>query len=499
MVFCDQAHKLVVHGTPGKRVVVVDLAHGDHSLLHQGLHGAVGRHACRCVAQHRAVDPGDVLDQLLRVLHLLELLFLQLEVIAELDAFAAQVLAVGVEHGHHVGPHHVAGQILDGVVLRVERIAFHDQLLRLEHPLNAHAPLVVLVLGGQHAGNQAVGAAVAILTEAPEGDVGEVGARRGLIGQPVRAGEDGLPHLACDALFQLHQAAADGLNVGRVALVHRDPLLTHAHDHDLSRHAVPHLVHADAVAHAVDPLRSVHPRPGPVSLVERVDAAQVLVGGIVGEPGLPAVGRVLQGLGMLRHECRHLVHVFPLPTHQPLGIGQQPVLGSPVPPHLRAVHVGHPVLVQARVADTGDLNPADAGLDLAGVAVADGHVRARLALGLLQLHVQHVGNIGAFVVVGLQARITPALGLLAQNAVDHAADQVDAARVELVLLVVVGLCRAELVAIVVGAAQVSMLSPARLLVTVQKQALQGVEAVTRLGLVVRRLAGATVKLVQRAE
>ena len=137
-------------------VVVVHLAHRLLALLDQQAVGDAGLNLC--AAQLVGVAAGRVLDQFLAVGHDGELLGLHLQLVAYLDGGVATVLPVGVRDRHKVRAHHVRRDVINGVVLFGQGVAVHLHLTGLEHPLNTQTALVVLILRGNHAVDQAVGA-----------------------------------------------------------------------------------------------------------------------------------------------------------------------------------------------------------------------------------------------------------------------------------------------------------------------------------------------------
>ena len=188
-----------------------------------------------------------VLNQLLGVLHDLDLFALQAQVVAYLESVG--VAPVRICDRHHVGAHDLVGDVGNRVVGGVQGVAVDLDLLGLEHPLNAQPALVVLVLWADHALDQSVGTLVLVVTERKEWDVRKIALRGSDVQKPVRTSIQCHADLKRDGFADLHQPSSHCLNVPRVFGI-IDNLLGRAHfDHDhVGRHLVPDLVHLDHLA-----------------------------------------------------------------------------------------------------------------------------------------------------------------------------------------------------------------------------------------------------------
>ena len=146
---------------------------------------------------------------------------------------------------------------------------------------------------------------------------------------------------------------------------------------------------------------------------------------VAGKVGHPLLGAVDDDRLVLREKLRHALALDPAAAEQPAGIAQVRLARLHVPPDFIAMDVAAGVGVFAAVGRARDLNPAQAHGNLRPEALGQRTVGAAVALGLVQLVVQHIGHVLAgWITVGRHTPVRARLGLIAAHRGDGRADDV---------------------------------------------------------------------------
>ena len=420
----DHRHQQLAHQRPRVLEVIHHVCQRHLGLLKLGLlldarrGRALLAHECRAHA-------ADALHGAPAVVHQLELLLVQLKVALDLEARARLRHMARVQHNVGVGAGDHAAE------LGVRHV--HGALGALgAHGGHAPAQLgdapVQVVLREDHVPHQPVGHAGQILAVAEHGHVGEipVRVRRRAVVQHVRPHPVGAAHLGQQLNLQLGSA---GLHRGCVRHVGRVEF-HHAAGAQLEHHgfhpaAIPDLGHADGVVLVVEPSVLLH-RPGALTLDGRHQAGAVsTLQHIAGKVGHPLLGAVDDDLLVLREKLRHALTLDPPAAKQPARIAQIGLTRLHVPPDFVAMNRSAGIGVLAAVGRARDLHPSDTHRHLWPEPLGQRPVGAAVALGLVQLVVQHVGHVLAgWIAIGRHAPVRARLGLIAAHRSDGRADDV---------------------------------------------------------------------------
>ena len=285
-------------------------------MLHQGIDSAPGGGAIG-PAHHRVIDAGNALYGALRVLHDLVLLVAQAQVVIDRDARG--IAAVRVEDNDSIGAGNFTRQVIEVVVVAIQRIRVGHHALAGQQPQQLAATGIDLVLHRDHVPDHAIGDVRLVFAVAPERDVWQVVVAMRNVLQHVRADPDADAQLREDSLADLCHARNHSQGVRFVVLVKANRLASRQGDHALAdEDPIPDLANLDHTGLDIAPLIL---KPARARLL--VEGAHQFVIGLGNQAPLsiPAGACCLDRVRMLWKVTCHQRDRIPALAHQIASIG----------------------------------------------------------------------------------------------------------------------------------------------------------------------------------
>ena len=407
-------------------------------------------------------DPAGTLNGHAGVLQHLVLLFVQLEIPLDLECGTRLGHVLGVQHDVSINPGCLSA--VDVIVIRQSALCT-DGARCSQAPADLADGAIHVVLLVHHAAHHAIGHARPVLALAPERHIGEmvVAVWGWTVVQLVRTHPERHPHLGNQGGFCANHAGRHQNTVRRVVAVKlHHAAIGGSQDRGPHPAPIPHFMQANAVPLRVAPLLLLN---APSALI--VDRLHQRCHGA-------AIGQDVQFSGAAHGHIDQVflprkpllgdAYIHPLLANQVSGIRQIVFLRQHVPEDFIAVDGRASVGILERVAVLTDFYPAHADTQLRLECLRARPVCARRTLRLVQLVVQCLGDILAFIVnaIGRYTPVRAGLGLKPQYRLDRWADDRLNGRRNPVGLHQRQDFRIELVAVHVVHFTVGLVSPSRL-------------------------------------